>query len=236
MHHVYLLYHEAGLGNEMQANQFSDVFISYRRTDVKIAQDLVKKLEEAGKEVWVDWEDIPPGSEVFTDDIKRGLEGADAFICILSPDYLESKYCVDLELKRAVSLDKRIIPIIYRKFDAAKTPDGISHINWIYLTPHAGQTNTFEEAVPRVVDALNADLDHIRAHKRFLLRAIEWDTQNRQNSFLFTGDEISQAEKWLNSAHGKNPTPNKLHTDHQYLRQLCDKIMKFRSTDASKTG
>lgn len=211
---LYLLYHESGLGNYMIANQFSDVFVSYRRKDVEIAKRIVERLQQEGKEVWVDWDDIPPGSEVFTDDINRGLQGADTFICILSPDYLESTYCVELELERAVSLHKRIIPIVYRKFEGMPIPPGIGSINWIYFTPHAGQTNTFDEAIPRVMEALNADLDHIRAHKRFLLRAIDWTAQKKRDSFLLRGDEIDQAEQWLTAALGKDPLPTELHKEY----------------------
>ncbi len=198
----------------MLANQFSDVFVSYRRKDVEIAKKIVERLQQEGKEVWVDWDDIPPGSEVFTDDINRGLQGADTFICILSPDYLESTYCVELELERAVALHKRIIPIVYRKFEGMPIPPGIGSINWIYFTPHAGQTNTFDEAIPRVMEALNADLDHIRAHKRFLLRAIDWEAQKKRDSFLLRGDEIDQAEQWLTAAHGKDPLPTDLHKEY----------------------
>ena len=96
----------------MPQSDFSDVFVSYRRKDVEFTKQLVTALQDTGKEVWVDWEDIPPGSEGFTDDIRRGLEGADAFICVLTPDYLDSTYCVDLELGTAVALNKKIIPIV----------------------------------------------------------------------------------------------------------------------------
>ena len=67
----------------MPASEFSDVFVSYRRLDVDFVKRLVEDLQKDGKEVWVDWEDIPPGVEGFADEIKRGLEGADTFIAVL---------------------------------------------------------------------------------------------------------------------------------------------------------
>jgi WD40 repeat protein len=193
------------------ASDFSDVFISYRRSDVEFTKRLVASLKDVGKEVWIDWEDIPPGSTGFSDDIKRGLEGADAFICVLSPSYLESSYCVELELAYAVQLNKKIIPIILEKFPDDATPQGVGHINWVYFTPHAGQTNAYEEALPRVLDALDTDLEHARAHKRILFRALEWDNNQRNNSFLLTGAEIEDAEAWLAQASDKAPLPLDLH-------------------------
>jgi len=174
----------------MQASDYSDVFVSYRRKDVDFTKQLVQALQDAGKEVWIDWEDIPPGSEGFSDDIKRGLEGADAFIAILSPDYLESTYCVDLELGSAINLNKKLIPIVLKKFDDYPVPNGIGHINWIYFTPHAGQANGFDESFQKVLDTLEIDLEYNRDHKRYLLRALDWDNNKRSNSFLLTGDEI----------------------------------------------
>ncbi len=198
----------------MPASEFSDVFISYRRKDVEFTKTLVKALQDEGKECWVDWEDIPPGSEGFTDDIKRGLEGADAFLAILSPDYLDSTYCVDMELGTAIALKKKLIPIVLKKFDDKPIPAGIGHINWIYFTPHAGHENTFEESFPKVMAALNADLAHARAHARYQIRAIEWDNNKREDSFLLDGVEITEAEQWISSSAGKIPEPTPLHGEY----------------------
>ncbi len=198
----------------MESSEFSDVFVSYRRKDVEFTKKIVESLREAGKEVWIDWEDIPPGSIGFADDIKRGLEGADAFIAILSPDYLESTYCVDMELGYAIELNKRIIPIVLKKFDDYEIPNGIGHINWIYFTPHAGHENTYEESFQKIIDTLNTDLDYRRVHKRLALRALEWDELERKNSYLLQGDEISTAESWMGNGVAKDPLPTKLHGEY----------------------
>lgn len=198
----------------MPASEFSDVFVSYRRLDVEFVKRLVEDLQKDDKEVWVDWEDIPPGIEGFADEIKRGLEGADTFIAVLSPDYLDSTYCVDMELAYAAKLKKKIIPIVLKKFDDHKIPESIGHINWIYFTPHAGQDNTYEESFPKILDVMHTDLDHVRLHKRFLLRAIEWDEGKNERSFLLNGEEIENAQTWLANAAGKEPIPTDLHRSY----------------------
>ena len=38
---------------------FSDVFISYSRTDEEFAKKVGHTLVERGYEIWADWEDIP---------------------------------------------------------------------------------------------------------------------------------------------------------------------------------
>jgi hypothetical protein len=206
----------------MPASEFSDVFVSYRRLDVDFVKRLVEDLQKDGKEVWVDWEDIPPGIEGFADEIKRGLEGADTFIAVLSPDYLDSTYCVDLELAYAAKLKKKIIPIVLKKFEDHKVPESVSHINWIYFTPHAGQDNTYEESFPKILDVMHTDLEHVRQHKRFLLRAIEWDEGHKERSFLLNGEEIENAQNWLALSAGKDPIPTDLH------RRYISASVKFR--------
>ena len=207
----------------MPNTDFSDVFISYRRVNVEFAKRLYQALTDNGKDVWIDWEDIPPGSASFDEDIKRGLEGSTAFLCVLTPAYLQSTYCIELELNYALSLNKKIIPVVLEEFDANQAPPAVGHINWIYFIPHAGQENTFEQSVAKVIQALETDQDHLRDHRRFLMRALEWDKQTRNNSYLLNGDEIDLAEQWFMQSMGKNPPSTDLH--RQYIhrsRQMAD--------------
>lgn len=192
----------------------SDVFMSYRRTDVEFVKRLDSAFRQADKEVWVDWEDIPPGAVQFSEEIRRGIEGADAFVAVLTPDFLQSTYCVDLELGYAVKLNKRIIPVVLRKLDGYDIPQSISHINWIYFTPHAGQENPFDAAFANVMEALVADFDYLRDHTRLMTRAQRWEEHKRDKNFLLNSAEVQQAEAWLAKGVRLNPSPAELHSDY----------------------
>ena len=89
----------------------SDVFISYSRKDSTFVDRLNKALTSAKKDVWVDWEDIPFSSK-WWDEISQAIEGATTFICILSPEYFNSKTCLD-ELVIADKNNKRKNKLIY---------------------------------------------------------------------------------------------------------------------------
>ncbi len=197
----------------MSASEFSDVFVSYRRKNVEFVKQLVENLSQDGKEVWIDWQDIPPGVERFADEIKRGIEGADMFLAVLSPDYWESPYCVG-ELRYASELNKKIIPIVIKKFDDYEVPESVSHINWIYFVPHAGQTNTYDESYPKILSVMETDLDYVRNHKRLLLRAIRWEESHKDHHFLLSGSEIDPFQDWLNNAAGKQPIPIDLQKEY----------------------
>lgn len=193
----------------------SDVFISYRRTDRDFTRQLVTALEGQGREVWIDWEDIPPGSLDFTDDIRRGVEAADAFVAVLSPAYLESEYCLG-ELALAIEHGKRIVPLVLERFDDAglAVPASIAHINWVYFTPFLGAENAFAEAFPKLMAALDVDQEHARAHTRLYLRAREWEARERAAGYLLSGAEVDEAETWLMRGGGKLPLPTDLHGDY----------------------
>lgn len=205
----------------------SDVFISYRRANVEFVKELDQALRATGREVWVDWEDIPPGVEGFADEIVRGIDSADALIAVLSPEYMESEYCL-MELKHGLTQNKRIIPIVLKKFDGAP-PEGIGHINWVYFCPHAGQENPFDEAFAKVVHALETDFEYVRDHTRWLLRAKEWDTQSRATGLLLTDEEADVAQAWLNHGASLDPRPLPLHGDYVLASQAHHKKMQRRA-------
>jgi WD40 repeat protein len=210
------------------AEKKNEIFVSYRRVDVEFTQNICRELEKNGFTVWIDWTDIQPGVENFSDEIQRGIEGANAFICILSPSYLESIYCLN-ELKEALRLKKRIIPIVLKKFEPAPAPEGIGHINWVYFTPHAGQENTFKDSFPKVLQAIQADYEHSREHTRLLLRALTWEKNDHGRGYLLKEAELEKAEKWQAAAGGKNPPPTELQGEF-ILASRKDTTRRARNT------
>lgn len=63
-----------------------DAFISYARRDSReFVNRLAAALEAAGKDVWVDLDDIPPASR-WNQALDDGVLGSDAFLYVISPD------------------------------------------------------------------------------------------------------------------------------------------------------
>lgn len=191
----------------------SDVFISYRRKDIEFVKKLSAAFTDQQREVWVDWEDIPPGASDFTREIGMGIEGANVFIVVLSPNYLESEFCLQ-ELNYADELNKRIIPIVYRPVDASHVPESIRSINWVYFTTHAGQTNEFSAAFRAVSQAIDTDYDYVREHTRLLTRARDWENNEKNPSFFLSGAELDAAERWLSTASNLSPHATDIQTDY----------------------
>jgi hypothetical protein len=66
-----------------------DIFISYSRKDKAFVSRLHEALKARQRGAWMDLEDIPPTAE-WRERTKAGIEGARAFVFVLSPDSIRS--------------------------------------------------------------------------------------------------------------------------------------------------
>jgi len=192
----------------------AEVFISYSRADNEFVRRLHGELAKREVEAWVDWEDIPPSAE-WWGDICSAVEKTDAVIFVMSPDSIASRVCSD-ELAHAVRHNKHLIPVVWRPVDprthpGLEIPAALGKINWIFFRP---EEDDFARACDQLVTAASTDLDWVHAHSRALTRAIEWDRQNRDDSFLLRKNDLTQAEAWLAKGPEKDPKPTVLQTEY----------------------
>jgi WD40 repeat protein len=177
-----------------------DVFVSYSRADRQRVVELTQSLASRGKRAWVDLEDIPPSAEWMAE-IRSAIEGADGYVVAVSPDVARSKVCSE-ELEIARAAGKRIVPVLVRPTDPDSVPQALAALNWIDATE-----GSIDAAADRVVQGLDTDLDHVKAHTRLLVRASEWDARSRPRSLLLRREDLKQAEALLVAAQGTEPAP-----------------------------
>jgi len=162
-----------------------------------------------GKEVWVDTEGIADG-EVFPEAIKRAIEQSDAFVFVITPASVASAYC-EHEVEYARELQKRIVPVLRDPVADEKLPAEIRDRNWIPFT----EADEFDTSLGRLVVALDTDLEAAKAHTRWLVKALEWDGEGREGSFLLRGSELKAAEAWLAaSPEDADPAPTPLQREY----------------------
>jgi hypothetical protein len=169
----------------------ADVFVSYSRRDSEFVRRVADSISERGKEVWIDTEGIADG-EVFPEAIKRAIEQSDAFLFVITPSSVHSAYCEN-EVEHAREMQKRIMPVLREPVPDSELPAEIRDRNWIPFTEDAD----FEPGMARLLSALDSDLDAAKAHTRWLVKALEWDSEGRDKSFLLRGSELKAAEAWL---------------------------------------
>ena len=181
--------------------------MSYSRKDTAFVRELHDFLTGSGKDVWVDWDDIPPGSH-WEQDIDDSIDGADSFVFVVSQHSLASEYCVG-EFRHAGERGKRIVPIAPVDVDPGLAPDALRQLNWIWCR----ETDDRPEAFTKLLPALDTDLDWARAHTRLVVRAVEWD-KRRDGSLLLRGRDLEDAMQQLAAAGGKEPTPTELQKEY----------------------
>ncbi len=116
--------------SETMTENTLQVFVSYSHKDEPLKVELsnhLKLLEYQGLiSVWHDRK-ILPGDE-WDHQISQNLEQADIILLLVSSDFIASKYCWDVEVKRAIELHefKRavVIPVILRSVDWTLSPFG----------------------------------------------------------------------------------------------------------------
>ena len=194
------------------------VFVSYSRKDIDFAKRLTVELQKSELDFWVDWEGIPPTVDWWKQ-IEKGIEEADAFLFLISPDSAKSKVC-GLEIDCAVKNGKRIIPIVVREIEWQDTPPQLGHLNYIFFS----RDDDFDTAVKKLLTAIHTDYEWIQTHRRLQVKALEWERNNHENSFLLRGKDLQDAELQLATNSSKEPHPTELQRDYiDKSRQAADR-------------
>jgi hypothetical protein len=106
------------------------VFLSYSHQDEHLRRQLcahLSLLERQGViETWHDRRILP--GEAWAGKIDRSLRDADVVLCLVSPDFLASDYCFQVEMRSALAAhtrgQKTVVPIIARPVDWESSPLG----------------------------------------------------------------------------------------------------------------
>ena len=104
------------------------------------------------------------------------------------------------------------MPVVYREVDVDLVPESVQAHNWIFCR----ETDDFDGAVDTIATALRTDLDWVHRHTRLLVRALEWDANNRDRSFLLRGRDLEDGERWLSEA-AQHDTPTATPLQIEYL-------------------
>ena len=180
----------------------ADVFISYSRKDKNFVQVLHRALTESKYNAWIDWQDIPPTADWWAE-VEAGIESSDTFVFVISPDSVASKVC-NREVDHAAANNKLIVPIVRRDgFNSAEIHRALSKHHWLYFR----EKDEFEEAFASLVHVLDIDLAHIKAHTRLLVKTLEWEKKQRRDDLLMRGDDLVEAEQWLDKSIQKTLEP-----------------------------
>ena len=139
------------------------IFFSYSHADEALRDQLETQLSLMKRQGLIEtWHDrrIIAGNN-FEHEISSNLESADIVLLLISPDFLASQYCYDVEMARALERhdagQARVIPVILRPCDWHDSPFGK-----LNATPRDGRPITLwpdrDQAFLEVVKAIRSAL------------------------------------------------------------------------------
>jgi len=146
-----------------------NVFVSYAHEDEELCHKLLKHLSQLHRDGVQGWYDRQlTGGADWVGEIDEHLNTADIIILLISTDFLASKYCYDVEMKRALDRHAqdhaRVVPVILRPCDWKNSPfvkfnvlptDGMAVVDW----------KTLDHGFLNVVEGLRRVIGELRARQ-----------------------------------------------------------------------
>ncbi|XZN97515.1 MAG: TIR domain-containing protein [Microcoleus sp.] len=175
-------------------NLMTHVFISYSDMDRETMEKIRSSLRRESLTVWTNKTDIQTGED-FQSAIDRGIEQTDNLVYLLSPDSVKSEY-VRKEIEYAVSLQKRIIPVLVRETPPDSLPKALQGVQYIDLTDNVEEYDYLLDE-SQLLKILHQDEAYYNEHKVFLTQALKWERQHKNPSILLRGYNLRSAEAWL---------------------------------------
>jgi hypothetical protein len=186
------------------------VFISYSRLDQPFVRELNEALKNSEQDPWVDWQKIEIGTKWWSE-IQKGIESADTFVFVVSPNSVASKVCGD-EVKHALRHGKRFIPILRKEVprelfdqeDAAH--QAINAHNWLQFR----EEDDFAENFQKLINAISHNWEYTKQHTKLEIKAIDWYENSSKEAFLLRSEELQYWATWLAESETKSPQPTEL--------------------------
>ena len=218
----------------------SHIFVAYSRRDIDFAEKIVQALADNKLDTWIDWKSIPKGED-WEQEIYRGIEEADAFLFLISPDSVASQMC-NLEVTHAVKNGKRILPIFISSINVDEVNKGfysetarseILKRNWIFC--RNGQDD-FGNAIEVTRETIHTDYKWLKYHTELQVKAIKW-VQKKDNSRLLRGKELREAEQQLSEISSqRDPQPTKVQREYVLASQRNEVRLRRQITISLSFG
>ncbi len=186
------------------SNLMTQVFLSYADVDRATMEKIRNSLRRESITVWTNKSDIQTG-EAFEEAINRGIEQADNVVYLLSPDSVKSDYC-QKELEYALSLCKRIIPVLVRETNIQKELPALRGLQYIDLTDNIKEEDYLLDE-SQLLKILYQDAAYYNEHKILLTKALKWQRQHDNPTILLGGYNLRHAETWLKVAKQRTQHP-----------------------------
>src|SRR5512146_992100 len=137
----------------------SQFFMSYSREDANLQRKIIAALRGRGINVWVDVENLIPGSPAWEREIERSIRTAAGIIVLLSPHSNNSEW-VRREISFAEQNEKRIFPVLIAGDEEDSIPLRLSDHQRVDVR------SNFDTGLDELANALKDQLDTMLPSKQ----------------------------------------------------------------------
>jgi len=176
-------------------NLMTQAFISAMPQDKAFVAQLTKTLLWHHITVWRSKHDILMVLNEYREGINAHIEEADNFIYVISPASVQSDECL-AQLQYAVSLNKRIIPLLIDDTDLTHLSPTVQSLPLIDFSRYEN-TEPYDNSVDKLIQELHEDAVYYEQHKRLLVKARQWKQHNYDDGVLLRGYNLEKIETWL---------------------------------------
>jgi CHASE2 domain-containing sensor protein len=166
-------------------------------SDLPIVVALRRLLPRAGFSLWDPDRDLNP-CEDREAAISRATEACDTCVLLLSPRWPQNALCLQV-LLFAVSMNKRILPVLLQPVATDNLPDSVQGLEPIDCCQPTLPLAESAAAIA-LVQQLNHDAVYHRHHRLLLTQALQWERQRRNASLLLRGAALHYYQTWLAAA------------------------------------
>lgn len=175
-----------------------NVFISYSRRDMDVADLLVDALEERGFAVKIDRRDLPYGEE-WQAELADFIHASDAIVWLLTTHSIQSRMC-NWEIGEVIRSKKRLVPIAL----ASPLPELPEAIGKIHVLPASG-VFSIGAHMDALAAALLSNRKWVKEHTSLADRSREWLANGRNVALLLRGSALRAAESWKTAKPAAQP-------------------------------
>lgn len=134
--------------------------------------------------------------------ISRATEACDNYLLVLSPRSLTDARCLQ-GLLFALSLNKRIVPVLAETVSADRLPEPLQTLDAIdFRLASTGLKPSAQGH--QLVQALRQHADYHQAHTYLLVKALAWERQQRNPALLLQRKELVEYRRWLMATQGRS--------------------------------
>lgn len=168
----------------------TNCFMSYATEDRVFVQGLATRVREFGHFVWVDYKDIPGGTDWETE-IQKGIRESHYLLVVITPHSIDSEW-VKREIHLAKEQGKEIIPLLVYKVAMPESLEklGISHLQCFDFLQDG-----YEGALHKLLDTISIHMD-TRKRKALVIEDEDTFRQSIARILESMGVSVTQAKSF----------------------------------------